>query len=281
MSARIEEWVGRMREPRPGGPAVRITASERGRDLGWFFPIDNTTDVRQLADAIATTCDDAGVTSCELRAVNAEGQWVGQLQHKARPATEIVPLGTQLTIPAAVEDVVQHALQTSRSFAGLSFKAIIKNHELALQMVDRLDKQVAALTKENADLRQRLSDRWELADKLHSHQLDDDLARDKAQRQGRIAETLVHAAMARLFGQATPEGQAVQTRLTAAFLRSLTEDQIEKIVAVLSEDQRIALFELVQAVGNADAKPPTGPSGHADSHTAAACAAPANGCRAS
>jgi hypothetical protein len=274
MSARIEEWLGRMREIRPGGPAVRVTASERGRDLGWVFPIDDATDVRQLAESIDATCSDAGVSCCELRAFNGEAQWVGQLQHKARPAAEIVPSGAQLTIPAGVEDVVQHALQTSRSFAGLSFKAIIKNHELALQMVDRLDRQVTALTRENADLRQRLSDRWELTDKLHSHQLDDDLARDKAQRQGRIAETLVHAAMARLFGQATPEGQTVQTRLTVAFLRSLNEDQIQKIVAVLSEDQRIALFELVQAVGNS--RPATGAGSQSEAHAVAASPAAAS-----
>ena len=42
MSAHIEEWLTRMRESRSPGPAVRITAEERGHDLGWAFAVGET-----------------------------------------------------------------------------------------------------------------------------------------------------------------------------------------------------------------------------------------------
>jgi hypothetical protein len=276
MSAQIEEWLTRVRETRSPGPAIRIKASERGRDLGWVFDVTDKTDLTELAEGIDRTCRDAGVARCELRAENAEGHFVGQLLYKADPPAQIVPTSAGLAVPAAVEDIVKDALQASRSFAGLGFKAIVKNQEVALQMIDRLEKQVTTLTKENTQLRERISERWEIADKLHTHELDDALAKDKAERQGRIAETLVHATMARLFGKGTPEGQAIQMRMAHLFLRSLTNDQLQKIVEVLSEDQRLALFELIRGAMQAQegaegtgAGPP-GPNPHAAAMAAAA-----------
>jgi hypothetical protein len=276
MSARIEEWLTRIRETAPN--AIRIIASERGRDLGWAFEVTEKTDTSELAETIDRTCGDAGVVRCELRAQTVEGCFVGQLLYKPDPPAQIVPAVAQLGVPAAVDDMVQHALQASRSFAGLGFKAIVKNQEVALQMIDRLDKQVTALAKENMHLREELSERWEIADKLHTHKLDDELAKDKAQRQGRIAETLVHATMARLFGKDSPEGQSIQMRMAYSFLRSLSDEQRQKIVAILSEDQRIALFELIrgaseaQEPGDADGTPPK-----PDAQAAATAAAAANG----
>jgi hypothetical protein len=280
MSAHIEEWLTRMRESRTPGPAVRVTAEERGHDLGWVFAVGETTDLAELAATIDRTCDDAGVQKCQLRAFDAEGHWMGQLLHKVEAPTQIVPANAQLALPIGVEDVVQHALQASRSFAGLSFKAIMKNHDVALQMIDRLDKQVVALTRENADLRQRLADRWELTDKLHSHQLEDDLARDKSMREGRIAETFVHAAMARVFGQGTPEGQTIHMRMVHAFLRSLSDEQKQKIAEVLTDDQKVALIELLQgagATGETDAPSAAARSPDAQASAAAAAATNAKG----
>ena len=150
MSARIEEWLSRMHETASSG-TVRITATERGRDLGWAFEITTATDVGKIADTIDQTCTDAGLTRCELRAFTAEGRWFGQFLHKVDQPAEIVPANGLIALPAGLEDVVQHTLDATRSFAGLSFKAIVKNQEIAGQMVDRLDKQVAALTKENAE----------------------------------------------------------------------------------------------------------------------------------
>jgi hypothetical protein len=270
MSTRIEEWLTRMRESAAGKP-VRVTASERSRDLGWAFELADSSET-ELAERIERTCLDAGVSRCDLRA-ESEGRFVGQLVFKADPPAQIVPANNQLAVPAAVEDIVQHALQASRSFAGLGFKAIVKNHEVALAMIDRLDRQVSALTKENTQLRERLSDQWEIADRLHTHRLDDHLAKDKAERQGRIAETLVHAAMARLFGSGTPEAQTVEMRMAYAFLRSLSDEQVQKIIEVLTEDQKIALFELIRAATQgapkANGVAPPGADGHAAAVAAA------------
>jgi hypothetical protein len=273
MSARIEEWLTRMRELGAGTP-VHITASERGRDLGWRFELVEHADA-ELAERIERTYLDAGVSRCDLRA-EAQGRFIGQLVFKAEAPAQIVPTNHQLAVPAAVEDIVQHALQSSRSFAGLGFKAIVKNHEVALAMIDRLDKQVVALTKENTQLRERLSEQWEIADRLHTHRLDDHLAKDKAERQGRIAETLVHAAMARIFGSGSAEGQAVQMQMAYAFLRTLSDDQIHKIVDLLTEDQKIAVSELIRAANQSAAKNNGVAPSRPDATAAAAAAAGVN-----
>jgi hypothetical protein len=275
MIGRIEEWLGRMRETCPGSN-VRVTASDRGRDLGWVFDVTDKTDTSELAETIEKTCCDAGVIRCDLRAESADGHFAGQLVHKVDPPAQIVSTNATLAVPAAIEDIVEHALQTSRSFAGLGFKAIVKNHEVALHMIDRLDKQVAALTKENTQLRERLSSQWEIADKLHTHQLDDHLAKDKAERQGRIAETLVHATMARLFGKGTPEAETIEMRMARAFLRSLSDDQLQKIAAILSEDQRIALFELIRGANQNSAHVNGVAPSPTDAHAAAEAAAGTN-----
>jgi len=278
MSARIEEWLSRMHETASSG-TVRITATERGRDLGWAFEITTATDVGKIADTIDQTCTDAGLTRCELRAFTAEGRWFGQFLHKVDQPAEIVPAHGLIALPAGLEDVVQHTLDATRSFAGLSFKAIVKNQEIAGQMVDRLDKQVAALTKENAELRQRLSERWEAADQFHTHQADDDLAKDKAMRHGRIAETFVNALMARLTGRTTPEGQTIMMRMARAFLRSLTQEQLQKIAEVLMDDQKVALAELIAAASRDQDASADGETGQQrpDAHAAAVAAAVANG----
>jgi hypothetical protein len=192
-------------------------------------------------------------------------------------AAQIVPVSAPLTLPAGVEDVVGHALDSTRSFAGLHFKAIVKNLELSERMVERLEKRVDVLTNENADLRQRLADRWELTDKLNAHQLDDDLARQKAQVTGRIVETLTNATMARLFGTTTPEGQSVEIRMGRSFLKSLSEEQFQKIAAVLTEDQRLALAELIGYATRSEAAAQAGPTApQADARTAAVAAAAVN-----
>jgi hypothetical protein len=273
MSALIEEWLTRMRESAQG-LHVHIAASDHGRDLGWAFELTDNSEA-ELAERIERTCMDAGVDRCNLRA-EADGRFLGQLAFKAEPPAQIVPVHQQLAIPAAVEDIVQHALQSSRSFAGLGLKAIVKNHEVALAMIDRLDKQVVALTKENAQLRERLSEQWEIADRLHTHRLDDHLAKDKAERQGRIAETLVHAAMARIFGAGTAEGQAVEMRMVYALLRSLTDEQTQKIIDLLTEDQRVALAELIRAASQSAATHNGVAPPRPDAQAAAAAAAGVN-----
>ena len=277
MSARIEEWLTRMREMAAPAAAVRITAAERGRDLGWVFDLAASTSIADVAETIDRTCCDSGVARCELRAFTSEGRWLGQLVHNVDPPEQIVPVSAQLALPAGVEDVLGHVLDATRSFAGLSFKAIVKNQEIAVQMVDRLEKRVDVLTRENADLRQRLADRWEVTDKQHTGQLDDDLARDKAMRNGRVAETFVNAIMARFFGTGTPEGQSIEIRMARAFLLSLAPEQCQKIMEILSEDQRVALAELIGYATRDQAATEAGPSAEPpNAHDAAAAAAAVN-----
>ncbi len=76
MSARIEEWLTRMREAATPNPGVRITAAERGRDLGWVFDLAATTSEADIAETIDrtgrpyTTC---GVSSFFHRIVEEAG----------------------------------------------------------------------------------------------------------------------------------------------------------------------------------------------------------------
>jgi hypothetical protein len=82
--------------------------------------------------------------------------------------------------------------------------------------------------------------------------------------------------MARLFGKGTPEAETIEMRMARAFLRSLSDDQLQKIAAILSEDQRIALFELIRGANQNSAHVNGVAPSPTDAHAAAEAAAGTN-----
>jgi hypothetical protein len=272
MSARIEEWLERMRKAENPGPVTRITAARNSRDVGWMFDVSTETNLGQLAERIDNACRDAGLAGVyELRALDAEGRFIAPFAHKAQVA-EIVPMGGgPPALPPSVEETVGVSLRQNRAFAALGLESIMKAQRATERLMDRIEAENAELRKDNARLRNKLADHWEVMHKLNTNELETKQELDKVERMGRMGETFANALMARLFGRATtPEGQSVEYRMAMTLFRSLASDmeRVQKILPHLTEDERLAAMELMRPRDN----PPAAADGQKSSAPAAAVA---------
>jgi hypothetical protein len=184
---------------------------------------------------------------------------------------QIVPQASAM-ISARVEDTVEYALRSSRSFAGLGFKAVIESYEIFKSMMTRLEKENTSLRAENAELRKRISETWELEGRLHSTQLDKALEADRAMRLHRIAETFASSMLSRHLGSQTPEGRSTLGHSALSLLRSIGPEQAAKLWPLLDEEQQQHLAILMRE--DAEKPPEERPKTSLD---AAAEAAIANG----
>jgi hypothetical protein len=273
--AKIEEWLARMREARDPGPVVRVTTFRNGRDIGWSFDVTDQTNVTDLAMRIEQTVHDSmfATSVFEFRAIDDGGRFVGELSYRAQDPNVQVLTAHQPMLPAQIDETVSSALNSSRSFAGLGLKALVEAHQVAKNLLAQLEKENASLRKENAELREKVTEQWELADKLHTHRIEAQAEANKAERHGRIVETLGTALMARFLGAKTPEGRTLESRLATQLLSTITGDQAAQILPLLTDEQKLALVELMSAVEEHKDEQP-GPMIHQDP---AARAASANG----
>jgi hypothetical protein len=283
MSQKIEEWLGRMRQAKNPGPVVRITAARNNRDVGWVFDVDEDSDLSELAERIDNAGRDAGfVGTYELRAFDEEERFIAPLAHRVQ-ATEIVPagLGGPPALPMSVEATVDAALQNSRAFTTLGLESIMKAQRATERMMNRLEDENTELRKENARLRTKLVEHWELMEKLNTHELETKQEKDKVERMGRMGENLVNAVMARVLGRgATPEGQTMEHRMAMTLFRSLAHDldRANKILPLLTDEERVLVMELMRPQDPAPAVPGP-PIANGMDAAAAAAAVNVNGAR--
>ena len=280
MSAKIEEWLERMRKAENPGPVARVTAARNGREVGWIFDVTAETQLGDLAERIDNACRDAGFAGTyELRALDAEGRFIAPLAHRAQVA-EIVPVGPNLpAMPIGVEESIGASLRHNRAFAALGLDSIMKAQRATERLMDRLESEAAELRKENAKLRTKLVDHWETMEKLNTHEVEAAQEREKIERLGRMGETFANALMARLFGRAgTPEGQSVEYRMAMALFRSLASDmeRVQKILPLLTEPERLAAMELMRPAD----RPTSSAESKANTAPAASATAAVNGERA-
>jgi len=273
MSTRIEleDWLLRMTQAKGPGPAVHVVAYRGGNPLQWRVELGGSVDLGLIADRIDDQLRDEVIFHCELQALDTKGELVGKLQYdtsKERTA-QIMPQATSM-ISARVEDTVEYALRSSRSFAGLGFKAVIESYEMFKSMMGRLEKENAALRTENSELRKRISDLWELESRIHSEHIDKQVEADRSMRHARMAETFMSGLAARFFGRNTPEGHAASANLAGSLLRSINPEQAAKIWPLLTDEQRAGLAVLMQEEAQAQEAPTT-------AHDAAVAASAVNG----
>jgi hypothetical protein len=274
MSARIEEWLERMRKAENPGPLARVTAARNSRDVGWVFDVTSETHLGDLAERIDNACRDAGFAGTyELRALDSEGRFIAPLAHKAQVA-EIVPMGGGLPpMPMGVEESIGASLRHNRAFAALGLDAIMKAQRATERVMDRLETEIGELRKENAKLRNKLVEHWEAMEKLNTHELETKQETEKIVRMGRMGETFANALMARLFGgKGTPEGQSVEARMAMSLFRSLASDmeRVHKILPFLTEPERLAAMELMRSPDVPPAAPEPKPNALAAASAAAA-----------
>jgi hypothetical protein len=255
------------------GPGVRFIAHRGGVALQWKVDFDGKSTLGALADRLEDQLRDEVVFNCEIHALDAQGELVAKLRYdmSEERTAQIMPQASTM-ISARVEDTVEYALRSSRSFAGLGFKAVIESYEIFKSMMTRLEKENTALRAENAELRQRISAVWELENRLQTTQVDKALEADRAMRLHRVAETFASSLMSRHLGRNTPEGRASIGNVAVSLLRSIAPEQAAKIWPLLSEEQQHHLAILMQE----DAENPA-EEGPKTSHDAATAAAIANG----
>jgi hypothetical protein len=281
MSQRIEEWLERMRKAQNPGPVAKITASRNSRDVGWIYEVSEQTNLGELAERIDNACRDAGFAGTyELKALDAEGRFIAPFAHKAQ-VTEIVQMGGGAPpLPVSVEESIGVSLRHNRAFAALGLDSIMKAQRATERLMDRLEAEVTELRKENAQLRRKLVDHWDVMHRLNTHEVETRQEKDKIERMGRMGETFANALMARIFGRgATLEGQSVEYRMAMTLFRSLASDleRVQKILPFLTEDERLAAMELMRP----REEPPAQPEAPKVNALAAASAAAAvNGGRA-
>jgi hypothetical protein len=244
------------------------------REVGWIFDVTAETNLGELAERIDNACRDSGYSGLyELRAVDAAGQFIAPFAHKVQ-ATEIVPIGPPgMSLPSSVEETVNVSLRQNKAFAGLGLDSILKAQRATERLMDRIEAENTELRKENARLRDKLADHWEVMHKINTNELETKEEKGKIEALSRMGQTFANALMVRLFGRdATPEGQAVEYQLAMTLFRSLASDleRVYKILPHLTEAERLAAMELMRPKDAPPAKPEEKPNGIVAASAAAA-----------
>src|SRR5579859_6250138 len=145
----IEEWLERMRQAREPGPMVRVVVVRNSRGAGWTFDLTEKTDLAELAERIEATIRDVNCTSCEMRAIDAEGRTIDNFPYRVETpgVAQLVttPAATQLPFP--VEESIGAVMKTHRSMTALNLQGIAENYDFAKQIITEQRKQITALVE--------------------------------------------------------------------------------------------------------------------------------------
>ncbi len=247
-SVELENWLEQMRQAPAPGPAVCVIVYRGGSPLQWKIDLKPEADLGAVVDGIDDSLRHEVVFACELHAFNAKGQLVDKCQYdKSHERTaQIMPVQTTSMISARVEDTVDYALRSSRSFAGLGFKAVIQSYDMVRSIVARLEKENVSLREENAELRRRITSTWELESRLRGDDAERKAGAEQAVRNARLAETFLSGFMAKHFGYQTPEGRAPMNNIAADLLESIDAEQLSQIVPLLKPEQQTQLAVLIR-----------------------------------
>jgi hypothetical protein len=287
---------------------VRVVVVRNSRGAGWTFDLTEKTDLAELAERIEATIRDVNCTSCEMRAIDAEGRTIDNFPYRVETpgVAQLVttPAATQLPFP--VEESIGAVMKTHRSMTALNLQGIAENYDFAKQIITEQRKQItalveavavargehaadvvalrkdynsemAAMRQENAELRKRVAEQWALEDPARSKMLDKQVEVQEALTKQRIAESVFSAVMAKVTGGASsPAGQSALMHTTMRLFQSLTPEQLKKVFDLLTQDQQILLIELVeqaQKAAQGEASSANGSDPHVNGSVAANIAA--------
>src|SRR5262249_11989291 len=118
----------------------------------------------------------------------------------------------------------------------------------------------AALRQENERLRQKVSDLWDVMEKLNTHEVETKQETLKLEQMGRMGALAIDAVMRRLIGGGAT-AQTLDQQMAQTLFRSLASDidRVQKIFPLLTDAERLAVMELIRnatapAPGPSDAK---------------------------
>ncbi len=304
MNVRIEEWLDQMREAHDPGPLVRVMVLRSGRSESWTFDVTEKTDLEELAERIDATIRDANCRRCEMRAVDAQGRVINHLIYRAEQAAlaQVVGPAGGLSLPFEVTESITAALRSHKSFTVLGLKGLAEGQEHSKQLITFLMTQntalvealtqarrerteevaairaedgaeIAALRKENAELRERISQQWEMEDELRSRHVDKQMDLEKAKVFGGIVGALGQAGVAQFFPKGSAGHQNVRQQRAEKFLDSFTKEQADTILPLLNQEQQTVLASFLRLGVEAQAAS----ARQSAAHDAAVAAAKANG----
>src|SRR6266511_2099701 len=291
------------------GPGARASRARRhcpgGRGETWTFDVTNKTDLEEFAERIEATVRDANCRRCEMRAVDGEGRVIDHFIYRleqAALAQVVGPTGAS-SVPFEVTESITAALRSHRSFAVLTLKGMAENQQHAkdiitdlrtqnIALVDALTEvrrdrteevaairtesgaEITALRKENAEPRERISKQWEMEDELRSKYVDKQDSLEKTKVVARILGALGQAGVAQFFPSGSAGQQNLRQQMAEQFLDSITKEQTDAVLPLLSQEQLALSGSFVklgvQAEGAASEPKP-------ETHDAAVAAARANG----
>jgi hypothetical protein len=129
-----------------------------------------------------------------------------------------------------------------------------------------------------AELRERIDKQWEMEDELRSRHAQTQVDVEKTKLAGRILGALGEAGVAQLFPKGSAGHQNVRQQIAEKILDSVTKEQAETILPVLSQEQQVMLANFNRQGVEAQTASRQGADGHSTTSTeAAAAAAVANG----
>ncbi len=134
--------------------------------------------------------------------------------------------------------------------------------------------EIAALRKKNAELRERISKQWEMEDELRSKWVDKEESLEKTKVVARILGALGQAGVAQFFPNGSTGQHNMCQQMAEQFLDSITKEQTDAVLPLLSQEQLALLGSFVKLgvqaeVAASEPKP--------EAHNAAVAAARANG----
>lgn len=272
MNVRLEEWLDQARQARDPGPLACVVVVRSGRTESWTFDVTEKSDLEDLAERIEATVRDANCRRCEMRAIDAEGRVIDHLIYRGEQAAlaQVVGPAGSLSLPYEVTESIAAALRSHKSFTVLGLKGIAEGQEHAKQIITFLMNQNTALVealaharrerteevaairaedgaeiatprKENADLRERINQQWEMEDELRSRHADSQMDIEKTKLYGRILGALGEAGVAQLFPKGTAGHRSVRQQIAEKVLDSITKEQAETIFPVLNQEQQVML----------------------------------------
>jgi hypothetical protein len=256
---KLEDWLRQMQafSADHAGPAVKILARRNKRDLGWSWEINGETNIDDLVEHIDSACRDSGFAGpYELFAYDVEDRFCAPYTYMAQVA-EIITTSSP-ALPAAFENTLSIGVQAQTQLTGLALRGVAMGQKHLQAVIDRVEKENKRLTSENDGLRAKLVAHWDTIEKLNTHELENREQAERTKRMGSIAETAITAMMARLTGKGSSPAQVIDMKLFQMLFKSLSTDpeRLQKILAHLGDDERLAVMDLVS---RANAEPETSP----------------------
>lgn len=260
-------WIAEVQQAIGPGPATVIGLSVDGREPFRLELVGHEPGERaeRLVSAVARWLRTRPTATIEAVARDAQNAIVDRypLGGGARDAAILASSAGSSAAAPGWDKLLDHAMATGREYSRIGIEATERATKAAALVIDRLDRENSALRARVAQLEESVSSTWELRRRMAEEAAESQARAEREAEVWKVGSTAVRAALARFAG--VGGGAAVRSDLLSETLESLRPDQLERILTVLDDSQRIAVFEAIGAARKArDAAPSSSSSAPSD-----------------